>query len=134
VAPGGSALPPHPPHLPLKKGPQRMIWSGFQVREGVPTVFLELTAAPDYRIAEDKGQLTVTLKNTIVPLKNNRRPLKVGYFNTQVKDVDQSPRGRDLQVVIHTKDDGRPVHKERIEPAAGGYQLLVIELPTTAKQ
>ena len=40
VAPGAQALPPHPPQLPLKKGPQRMTWSGFQVQgrraDGVP--------------------------------------------------------------------------------------------------
>src|SRR5690242_9240581 len=43
VAPGAQALPPHPPKLPLRKGPQRMTWPGFQVKDGVPTVFLEVT-------------------------------------------------------------------------------------------
>ena len=60
VAPGGQALPPHPPRLPLRKGPQRMTWPGFQVRDGVPTVFLEVTAAPEYRVEDAPGEVVVT--------------------------------------------------------------------------
>ena len=55
VAPGAQALPPHPPRLPLKKGPQRMTWPGFQVKDGVPTVFLEVTAAPEYHVEDAPG-------------------------------------------------------------------------------
>src|SRR6185369_7394762 len=36
VAPGAQNLPPHPPRLPIKRGPQRMTWPGFQMRDGVP--------------------------------------------------------------------------------------------------
>jgi hypothetical protein len=106
-----------------------MTWSGFQVKDGVPTVFLELTATPDYQVKDARGEVVVTLHNTVVHLRNNRRPLRVGYFGTAVKDVDTRERGRDVQVVVHTKDEGRPAHRERVEPAAGGFQMLVIELP-----
>src|SRR5262245_23829601 len=75
VAPGAQALPPHPPKMPVRKGPQRMTWPGFQVKDGVPTVFLELTAPPQYQVEETPGAVTVTLRNTIVPLRNNRRAL-----------------------------------------------------------
>jgi hypothetical protein len=130
VAPGAQALPPHPPALPVPKGaPQRLTWSGFQVKDGVPTVFVELTAPPDYKIDEKKGALVVTLKNTVVPLKNNRRPLRVGAFDTDVTSVEAHPRGHDTQVVISTKGPGVPAHRERVEAAAGGFQMLVIELP-----
>jgi hypothetical protein len=133
VTPGGTALPPHPPHLPLRRGPQRVTWSGFQVKDGVPTVFVELTAAPDYQVARAKGELVVTLKNTVVHLKNNRRPLRVAAFNTDVTSVDTREHGRDTQLVIHTKPGAAPLHRERVEPAAGGFQLLVIELPASSK-
>ena len=63
VAPGAANLPPHPPKLPVTKGPQRLTWSGFQVRDGVPTVFVELTAAPDYHVSEAPGAVTVTLRS-----------------------------------------------------------------------
>jgi hypothetical protein len=129
VAPGAEALPPHPPKLPLKSGPQKLTWSGFQVKDGVPTVFVELTAPPDYQIAEQKGALVVTLKNTVVPLKNNRRPLRVGAFDTAVTSVETRPTGHDTKIVIATKDAGVPAHRERVQAAAGGFQLLVIELP-----
>jgi hypothetical protein len=128
VAPGAQGLPPHPPPLPIKEGPQRLTWSGFQVRDGVPTVFVEVTAAPDYKIEAHKGALVVTLKNTVVPLKNNRRPLRVQAFDTAVTSVEARPKGRDTQVVISLKGPV-PAHRERVEAAAGGFQLLLIELP-----
>ena len=106
VAPGAQGLPPHPPQLPLKSGPQRVTWSGFQVKDGVPTVFVELTAPPDYHIVEQKGGVVVTLKNTVVPLKNNRRPLRVGAFDTAITDVETRQVGRDTQV-DHPRQ-GRP--------------------------
>jgi hypothetical protein len=132
VAPGARALPPHPPRLPVRKGPQRMTWPGFQLKDGVPTVFLEVTAVPDYHVDEEPGAVTVTLKNTIVPLKNNRRALDVSGFKTSVQSVEAQSKGRDVRVTIRTKGTEKPAHKERVEDAAGGFHLLVIELPSAA--
>jgi len=129
VAPGAQALPPHPPKLPVKKGPQRMTWSGFQVKDGVPTVFLELTSAPEYRVEDAPGEVVVTLKNTVVPLRNNRRALDVRGFETPVKEVSTQTKGKDTRVTIKTKGGDRPSHHERVEDAAGGFRMLVIELP-----
>jgi hypothetical protein len=129
VQPGGTALPPNPPKLPIQSGPQRLTWTGFQVKEGVPTVFMEVTAPPDYTIVAHKGQLVVTLRNTKVPLKNNRRPLRVGALQTHVADVVAREKGRDTQVLIKIKEGGPLAHKAHLEPAAGGFQMLVIELP-----
>jgi hypothetical protein len=134
VAPGATALPPHPPRMPVRKGPQRMTWPGFQLRNGVPTVFLEVTGMPDYQIEEAPGEVIVTLKNTTVPLTNNRRPLDVTAFDTSVKNVAAKKKGRDVRVTITTRGGQPPVHRERIEDAAGGYQLLVIELPAMRSQ
>lgn len=128
VAPGATHLPPRAPRLPLRRGPQRLTWTGFQVRNGVPTIFLELTGAPDYRVDERPGALVITLKNTIVPLRNNRRPLRVAAFGTPVTDVETRVHGRTTTITIHTKDAGPPHHRERVEPAAGGFQLLLVEL------
>lgn len=135
VAPGSQNLPPRPPRLPLKSGPQRLTWPGFQVRDGVPTVFFELTGSPDYQVDATRGAVMVTLKNTVVPLRNNRRPLRVGEFGTAVKQIETQPqkhkrgRGSEVRVVIRTTDASPPLHREHVEPAAGGFQLLVLELP-----
>ena len=110
-----------------------MTWPGFQLRNGVPTVFLELTAMPDYRIEEAPGEVTVTLRNTVVPLTNNRRPLDVTAFDTNVKMVAARRQGRDVRVTIRTRGAQRPPHREPIEDAAGGFHLLVIELPLTSQ-
>ena len=123
---GGEGLPPHPPKLPLK-GPQRMLWPGFQVRDGVPTVFLQTTGTPSYVVADGPGALTVTLRSTKIQLRNNQRPLKVGEFGTSVTEIAAKAHGRDVVVTIKHKGDA--AHREHVEPSAGGYQLLVVELP-----
>jgi hypothetical protein len=128
VAPGGQALPPRAPKLPLKKGPQRLTWSGFQVLNGVPTVFLEVTGEPQYSVDDEPGALTVTLHNTIVPLKNNRRALDVNAFDTAVQAVEAVPKGHDVRVTIKTRGTGKPQHHEHVQEAAGGFRMLVIEL------
>ena len=127
VSPGSQNLPPRAPKLPLKKGPHRLTWSGFQVKDGVPTVFLEVTGLPDYHVEQQGGSLVVTLRNTVIPIKNNRRPLRVEAFHTAVQTIEAAGKGRDTRVTIHCKD--AVSHKERIEAAAGGFQMLVIELP-----
>ncbi|MSP60626.1 MAG: hypothetical protein EXR72_09860 [Myxococcales bacterium] len=127
VTPGAPNLPPHPPRLPIKGKQQRMTWPGFQVREGIPTVFLQLTGPVEWSVAEHPGRIVYTLKDTTVPLKNNRRPLRAGEFGTAVKDIDARPKGRDVQVTIQVKQNVG--HRERTEDAAGGFKLLVVELP-----
>jgi hypothetical protein len=126
VAPGAQHLPPRPPKMPVKKGPQRLTWSGFQVRDGVPTVFVEVTGSPDYHVEAQKDSLVVTLRNTVVPIRNNRRPLRVEEFGTAVKTVETEAHGATTRVVIH--GDGPLGHSERVEPAAGGFQLVVIQV------
>ncbi len=125
----GPALPPRAPHLPILHGPQRMTWSGFQIKDGVPTVFVQLTAAPDYAVSVDRGQVVVRLKNTTVKLRNNLRPLDVSDFGTQISSIVSRRAGPDTMVTISTRDAAAPTHRERVQAGAGGFQLLVIELP-----
>ena len=126
VIPGGANLPPHSPQRSAgnSKGSVRMMWPGFQVRDGVPTVFLELTGPVEWSALEAPGKLVYTLKNTTIPLKNNTRTLRVGEFQTAIDAIDARPAGRDVRVTISLK---HPVtHKESVEDAAGGFKLLVV--------
>jgi hypothetical protein len=126
VSIGGEGLPPRPPKLPVA-GPQRMLWPGFQVRDGVPTVFLQTTGVPNYAVRETANAIQVTLRGTKIQLRNNRRPLKVAEFGTAITEITAAPRGKDVVVTI--KHKGGAAHRERVEASAGGYQLLVVELP-----
>ena len=126
VSLGGEGLPPKAPKLPLHTGPNRMTWPGFQVRDGVPTVFLQTTSAPNYTVTERVGAVIVTLHGTTIKLRNNERPLKVAEFGTDVTEVAAKPHGKDVIVTITRKGEG---HRERVEPSAGGFQVLVVELP-----
>jgi hypothetical protein len=126
VSLGGQGLPPHPPKLPLK-GQQRMTWPGFQIRDGVPTVFLQTTGAPNYAVADTAGAIRGTLRGTKIQLRNNQRPLKVAEFGTPITEVSAKPHGKDVVVTI--KHKGTAAHREHVEPGAGGFQMLVVELP-----
>lgn len=125
VRPGASNLPPQAA-LPAPKGPAQLVWVGFEVRVGVPTVFLELTRPVTWKVVESDGRLVVHLRSVTVPLTNNRRPLLVQEFGTAVREVVARPRGRDVEVTIRLTHE--VAHREHLETAAGGYQLLVIEL------
>lgn len=129
VAPGAQALPPRAPRLPLRNGPERITWTGFQVQHGVPTVFVETTSPPAYFTEELPGMLIVTLKDTVVPLRNNRRPLDVSAFGTRVERVEMAKSENDLRVIIKTRGSQRPIHHETVDYAAGGFHILVISLP-----
>jgi hypothetical protein len=126
VAPGAPNLPPRAPKLPVA-GPARMTWPGFQVKDGTPTVFLELTSPVEWSLAEKPGRFVYTLKNTTVPVRNNRRALDVSAFHGPVRAIDARPHGKDVEVIISLH--GKPGHREHVEEAAGGFKLLVIELP-----
>lgn len=126
VSIGSQNLPPHPPRLPLK-GPARMTWPGFQVRDGVPTVFLQTTGTPNYAVTETPGAIRVVLRGTKIQLRNNRRPLKVAEFGTNVTEIAAAQRGS--EVVVTIKHKGEAGHRERVEPSTTGLQLLVVEVP-----
>lgn len=129
VSPGGSNLPPHPPKLPVKGGRDHMTWLGFQIRDNIPTVFIELTGVPDYQVNESGGVLHVELKRTHVPLRNNRRPLDLAAFDAPISRVEAKVKGHFVDIEIQSKSETVPTHHERIETAAGGLQMLVIEFP-----
>jgi len=128
VSPGAPNLPPRAPRLPVK-GKQRLTWPGFQVVNGVPTVFMQLTGPVEWAVSERPGQIVYTLKQTTIHLRNNQRPLRVGEFDTAVKEVDARRSGSDVRVTINVK--AKVGHRERTEDAAGGFKLLIVELPTT---
>ncbi len=126
---GADHLPPRAPKLPIKSGPPRIVWTGFQIKEGVPTLFIELTGQVPYRVTDTPQGLAVHLDGAKAPLRNNLRPLRAGFFETAITDVEAKQQGKAL--VLHVKRRGKGVltHRERWQEAPGGYQLLLVEFP-----
>ncbi|MCS6915036.1 MAG: hypothetical protein RMK29_05515 [Myxococcales bacterium] len=124
VAPGRNELPPRPPKLPLAKGPQRLTWPGFQVREGKPTLFLQLTGAVEYSISHRPGQVILTLHDTVATLRNNLRPLLVQEFGTVVREVRLQRSKKDIVVTVLVR--GQVAHTEKMEQAENGYFMLLL--------
>jgi len=121
-----------PPNVPPKPpgGPPQLTWSGFQLEAGVPTVFLQLSGVPNYSVTETPSAVVVLLKNTSVHRRNNRRPLRLEAFETSVRSVETKARGKDLVVTIKTAKPNS-AHKERVQAGASGYQMLLIQIPTS---
>lgn len=134
VAPGRAELPPHPPQLPLAGGPQRLTWPGFQIKDGVPTVFLQLSGPVEFTVEEQEKALVVTLQDTIVPLRNNLNPLRVDQFNTPVQAVRVQRKKVDKRpvAVVTVSVKGPVTHKEQIVQAENGYSMFVLSVVSGA--
>src|SRR5258705_105390 len=85
-----------------------------------------LFAAEPPPVGREAEERRYRLKNTVVHLRNNRRALDVKEFKTVVKEIDARPLGRDVRVTVRLR--GKASHHERVEEAAGGFKLLVVEL------
>lgn len=134
VAPGRAELPPHPLKLPLGKGPQRLTWPGFQMREGKPTVFLQLSGPVEYSVKDRPGQLLITLYDTVANVRNNLRPLIVEEFKTPVRRISFEIRkavpktGQLGAVVVTVAVRGEVAHQERLDSAENGYSMLLVQV------
>ncbi len=127
---GTDNLPPRAPKLPVKSGPPRLIWTGFQIKDGVPTLFVELTAQVPYRVVDTAEGVAVHLEGAKSPLRNNVRPLRLGFFDTAITDVTPRQQGKSLVLAVKRRGSGALPHRERWQQAPGGYQLLLVEFPT----
>ena len=127
---GADKLPPRAPKLPLKSGPPRLIWTGFQVKDGVPTLFVELTTQVPYRVVETADGVSLHLDGAKAPLRNNVRPLRLGFFDTAITDVTPKQQGKTLVLDVKRRGQGVLPHRERWQAGPGGYQLLLVEFPT----
>ena len=125
---GADRLPPRAkPNRTPKGGAARLTWIGFQQREGVPTVFVQLDKPVAWSLDQSDGKLIYTLVGATVPIPNNRRKLDAKEFGTTVQTVEARRKGRDVEVIISVK--GKVAHFEKNEDGAGGYKFLVIGLP-----
>lgn len=129
VALGSDKLPLRPKSTPPKSGPPRVVWTGFQIKDGVPTLFVELTGQVPYRIEDTPTGLLLHLEGTKATLRNHLRPLRASFFETAITDVEPKQHGKSLVVAIKRRGKGALQHRERWETAPGGYQRLIVEFP-----
>jgi hypothetical protein len=127
VAPGSGNLPPRAPSQPATA--QLMTWPGFQARpDGASRFFLQTTQPVVHDVQRQNRRVVITLRNTQLHLRNNRRTLETLYFNTPVSRMRIQRRGRDLTFVLDLRADVAP--SVSTQTGENGYHYLFVEFPS----
>lgn len=126
VAPGSTNKNPLPrPDSPTPK----LVWTGFQPSPEGGRVFLQTTLAVQFDFKPEGKQLSLTLRDCRIHLKNNERDLDTSYFDTPVAGVKTRQRRKDVEVRIALKT---PVQTSpRVDDGPDGTKFVVLEFPLT---
>ncbi len=80
---------------------------GFQLFADGSRVFVETTEPTRYSVdTSRRGLVVLTLENTRIPLRNNRRPLVTRYFDSPIRFVQASVlegQGSTARIEIHLR-------------------------------
>jgi len=128
VSPGTGNKNPLP--KPDTSEPQ-LLWTGFQMSEAGGKVFLQTTTPVTFDLKNEAKQLSLTLHNCRIHLKNNQRELNTSFFDTPVAGIKTRQLKRDVEVVISLKSAMTAV--PRMEDGPDGTKFVVVDFPMTAK-
>ncbi len=131
VVPGGGGAPPE--QKPPPAGLQAITWTGFRLHEGGGSeVFLQLTGSVTYQQKTKGRRILVTLDKTVVPLRNNLRPVIAGSFRgTPVERFRVKLLGKDqarLEISLRRKS----AHTVALN-AQGQFTFLVVTFPPAGR-
>lgn len=124
VVPGGSGS---PLAAGPKRGPARVVWTGFQVTEQGSRVFVQTTGTVEIEVTGGTRQsgVTVTLRNCRIHMRNNSRTLDTRYFNSPIEQIAVHQRRRDVQLEIALRQPAKPTPRE--EQGPDGTHFWVID-------
>lgn len=122
----GENPPPIPPPA-MGTTPAVVTFPGYEKSASGSRVFFQLSAGPEYQVAQEGLVIRVRMANTAVNVANNKRPLDLRYFKTPVKNVALRTEGADTVATITLKRESVP--STQLLPAPNGYRMLVLEFP-----
>ena len=111
-----------------KKGPARVVWTGFQMSGGGSRVYLQATAEVEVSVASSKDGMTVTVHDCRLHVRNGRRPLDTRFFRTPVSSVSLAQRKKDVELLIGLSQPVGDV-VPRKEAGPNGSQFWVLDFP-----
>lgn len=118
----------HVPPFPAKHTgtpPVVLTWTGFERAPEGSRVFFELSAEAAHEVTTDGLTLRIRLRNTKVNVRNNMRYLDLRYFDTPVRTVKVSRKGRDTVATVVLERQAVP--SVEIIDGKAGYKLLVVQ-------
>ena len=119
-----------PETRPPPAGLQAVTWPGFRVDNSGSEVFLQLTGQITYHQKAKGRHILVTLDKTVVPLRNNLRPIITQGFRGPVSSFRLRPVGTDavrLDITLRRKATPSVSLATR-----GKYTFLVVAFPASA--
>ena len=122
VAPGSANKNPLP--RPDTAAP-KLVWTGFQPSAEGGRVFLQTTLEVAFDFQPRGKQLSLTLRNCRIHLKNNERDLDTSFFETPVAGVKARQRRKDVEVQIALKQPAETA--PRLEDGPDGTKFLVLD-------
>jgi hypothetical protein len=129
VVPGGAGS---PLAAGPKGGPPRLVWTGFQVTDAGSRVFVQTTGPIEIEVvASDKAELTVTLRNCRIHMRNNSRTLDTRFFASPVQQIAVHQRRRDVRLDIALKEPVQATTHQ--QPGPDGTQFWVIDFALADK-
>jgi hypothetical protein len=126
----GNHVPPFPARS-LGSKPALLTWTGFQRNAGGSRVFFELSADVTSKLDIRGSTVTLRLPNTKVNVRNNARYLDLRWFQTPVRSVKVTRRGRDTVATIVLKREATP--SLVVLEGKAGYRLFVLEFAGTTE-
>lgn len=101
-----------------------LTWTGFERHAGAAKIFFQVSGAIDYVVQPNGNVVEIRLRNVRPAAKNNLRSLDLRFFETPVRGVELTRRGKDVVAKFVLK---KPAEL-RVEIAEGkdGYKLLVV--------
>ena len=127
VRPGKTWLPPNPP--PPAERPL-LTWAGFMMTDTGSRVFVQLTKPAEYQVVPGAKGIVVVVRGAKIYKRNNARPVNTSHFPTPVVRVHAKQHGKDVRVIIDTRERVTPQH--HMEEGEGGYRFIMLDFPKGA--
>jgi hypothetical protein len=116
-----------PETKPPPAGLQAVTWPGFKADKSGSEVFLQLTGQVTYHQKAKGHRISITLDKTVVPLRNNLRPMITRNFRSPVASFRLRPAGADsvrLDITLRRKAEPSVSMQNR-----GKHTFLVVAFP-----
>jgi hypothetical protein len=141
----GTNAPPFAVALGGDEGSTVLTWTGFERGPDSSRVFFQLSRAVEPEVHDDGLRIDIRLPNTRLNVKNNGRGLDTRFFQTPVLEVQldavrkrkgpkvkgkRRPSSADTHITVLLRAAVKP--EIRMQPAANGYHMLVLEFPDAA--
>jgi hypothetical protein len=123
----------HVPPFPAKQTgtpPAVLTWTGFERAPEGSRVFFELSSEAVHEVTSNGLTLRIRIRNTKVNVRNNTRHLDLRYFETPVRTVKVTRKGRDTVATVVLKREA--LHTIEMVDGKAGYKLLVVQFGDAA--